>query len=621
MARPSQHHAQAALTDQTKILPLRKLLVVFAPLAASLFICYADQNGITIALPTIARALHAEDTISWAGTASLIANTVFQILYGRLSDIFGRKHVFCSALVLLALSDILVATAQSSTALYIFRGFAGIANGGINALTMMVVSDVVTLEDRGKYQGILGSCIGLGNVIGPFLSAAFTTRATWRGLFYFISPFALCCGVLAFYLLPDIVPSGNARQKAKLIDVWGLLACSIALIFLLIPISGGGAYFTWSSPMVISMLAISGCAFVAFLFIEWKVAKLPMMPIAMFANPAVATILIQNFLFGIVYYGDLYYLPIYYQNVRAFSLYASAGLIVPLMATQSVVSTLSGQYISHTKRYGEVLWAGFIFYTLGQGLMINFSPSTSPVAIVFTLITTGVGMGCIFQPCLVALQAHSPKSHRAVIISNRNFFRSLGGACGLAVSALILQSTLQKNLDPGLKSRLSGGGAYARPDVSGMSQADKDNVASAYMSASRAVFIFFAPLIGVCLLTTVFIQDKGLERPPEPEIKKEPETEVELGESDKESEDEKEVREKSDVRITVGGQELEDDEACAGGMSGATTLAPPSRRVSVDADAIEALPKSPDDSLEPDTGETNGEVVSSASSTLSGRTR
>jgi MFS family permease len=138
----------------TNILPKAQLIVVFCGLAFALLICFIDQNSIGIALPTIGADLHSATTIAWAGTSSLIANTVFQVLYGRLSDILGRKVVFLSAVGLLALGDLLCGFAKTGPQLYAFRGVSGVGNGGITALAMMIVSDIVTLENRGKLVNV-----------------------------------------------------------------------------------------------------------------------------------------------------------------------------------------------------------------------------------------------------------------------------------------------------------------------------------------------------------------------------------------------------------------------------------------------------------------------------------
>lgn len=270
--------APVVLPDQTNLLPRRQLLVVFGVMALAFFAAYADQNGVAVALPRMAAELRAVDSASWAGTAALVANTVFQPLYGRLSDIFGRRAVYLSALLLLAAADALCATARSAGALYAFRGLAGVAAGGVNSLTMMIVSDVVTLQDRGRYQGLLGSCIGLGNTAGPLLSAAFVQAWSWRGFFCLLAPLVLLCAALAWRLLPSAMPAGQGLAKARLVDWYGLVFGSVAIVFLLLPLSGGGSYFRWDSPMVLSMLVIGGVSVLAFLYVEWRVAELPMVP-------------------------------------------------------------------------------------------------------------------------------------------------------------------------------------------------------------------------------------------------------------------------------------------------------------------------------------------------------
>lgn len=170
-----------------------------------------------------------------------------QVLYGRLSDIFGRKIVYLTALGLLCVSDFMCGASQSAPMLYFFRGLTGVAGGGITSLSMIIVSDIVTLEQRGKYQGILSSMVGLGNLVGPFLAAGFAQIHYWRGLYWVVGPVAGFCGAIAWWFLPATPPMGNFREKVKTIDYWGVITASIGVICLLIPISGGGSYFQWKS--------------------------------------------------------------------------------------------------------------------------------------------------------------------------------------------------------------------------------------------------------------------------------------------------------------------------------------------------------------------------------------
>jgi MFS family permease len=369
-----------------------------------------------------------------------------------------------------------------------------------------------------RYQGILGSCVGLGNTIGPFLAAGFVQTSTWRALFWTICPLAVLAGVLVAVTLPPSKTHGNMKAKIKSIDYFGKIFSSAAILLLLIPISGGGTYFDWASPMVITMLTLGSICAIIFLVVEWKFAAMPMMPLYLFRNQAVCVILIQNFFFGIVYYSHLYYLPIYYQNVRQYSPILSAALTIPFVAGQSLFSILSGQYVSRLKRYGEVIWVGYGLWTLGAGLVLTFDRNTPQWQIVIILFIEGVGVGNVFQPTLVAAQAHSLKNDRAVVTSIRNFTRSLGGSVGLALSSAIFSNPLEGALDS-VSNQLPEG--YVRevlasilsvPDVSGLDPAQVAEVLDSYMDASKSVFHTWVPFMAICLVLCIFIKDKGLQR-------------------------------------------------------------------------------------------------------------
>ena len=386
-----------------------------------------------------------------------------------------------------------------------------------------------------RYQGILGSCVGLGNTIGPFLAAAFVENSTWRGLFWCICPLAVLSGIMVAFTLPPSKVHGSTATKIRVIDYPGIVLVTAAIMLILIPVSGGGTYFEWSSPMVISMLTLGGICLVAFLIVEWKFAVMPMMPLNLFKNPAVFAILTQNFLFGIVYYSHLYYLPIYYQNARQYSPLMSAALTIPFVATQSSFSIVSGQYISRTKRYGEIIWIGFILWTLGSGLVLLFSREIPKWKIVLILLTEGAGVGFVFQPTLIAAQAHCTKRDRAVVISTRNFLRALGGAIGLAISSAIFSNSIKSRLNT-LATPLPAGfketilaSILSVPNLNQLTTVQKNEVLDAYMGASRSVFLLWVPIIAVCLCLCVLIKDKGLQRPDEKPIVREEQREESSG--------------------------------------------------------------------------------------------
>lgn len=228
--------------------------------------------------------------------------------------------------------------------------------------------------------------------------------------------------------------------------------------------------------------------------------------------------LVQNLLSGIVYYSQLYYLPLFFQNAHQLTPLISAVLLLPLTGAQMFAAIAAGWFISWKERYCEVIWLGFFCWTLGVGLTCSFDVDTPTWAMALVLLVEGTGIGCIFQPTIVALQAHCTKAQRAVVISNRNFIRALGGSIGLAISATIMQNKLQE-LIPVEFVALSQM-AYHTPDLNkiGATAAQKQEILHAYAEASRSVFIMNTPFIGLCLLGCVLIKNRGLQRPDEVDL-------------------------------------------------------------------------------------------------------
>lgn len=529
MANKKTKDLEAAIHDQTNILGFKDRMKVFFTLALCMFICYVDQNGITVLLPSIAKDLNAAGTIAWAGTSALIANTVFQVLYGRFSDLFGRKKILVGAIVLLAVSDLVCGLTPDATVLYVFRGLSGVANGGIVGLVNMIMSDVVTLQQRGKYQGIIGSFIGLGNAAGPLIAAGFAIHSTWRGLFYLLVPSALTAATMAWFVLPDSMPKVDFKETIRKVDWIGLFFSTAAIILILIAVSDGGHGTPWNSAETIAMLAVGGACAVAFVIVEWKFAKLPMMPLSMFKRRSVTVMLLQSFFLGMNYYALLYYLPLYYQNVGGYDILESACLILPLVLVQALFSALGGQYMSRIGHYIEIIFMGFAVWTIGSGLLTTLGTDSSKSNICGFIVLVGFGAGCTFQTTNTALQAHCPKEQRAVIISNRMLLRQLGGAVGLAISSAISGNVLASSLPPDLQYIAQK--TFAVPDLNTVSAADRQSISTAYANASRAVFIYCVAVIGIAFLITALIDDQGLKRKEEVAAEKAQQAEIELSDN------------------------------------------------------------------------------------------
>ena len=232
-ARKNPHE----IYDQTSRLPFRRLLSAYLCLAAIYFISTLDINSVATALPAISRSLGAGNSITWTGTAYLMGQTAFQALYGRLSDIFGRKPVLLVCVGFLVLGDLLCGFAQNVRWLYVCRALSGVGGGGISSLVQITVSDLVSLKDRGKYQGMLSGAIGLGASTGPFIAGSMLRsddRDGWRWIFWVPPILAAACMVVMWICLPLKPVTGSWRDKLRKIDWFGLCAAVASVLFLLV---------------------------------------------------------------------------------------------------------------------------------------------------------------------------------------------------------------------------------------------------------------------------------------------------------------------------------------------------------------------------------------------------
>ncbi|UKZ83014.1 hypothetical protein TrVFT333_010815 [Trichoderma virens FT-333] len=319
--------------DQSSRLPFRRLIAAYLCLSIIYFTSSLDINSVALALPIIARDLGAGSSITWTGTAYLMGQAAFQPLYGRLSDIFGRKPVLMLSVGFLVFGDILCANSHSPVWLYACRAISGIGGGGISSIIAIIVSDLVSLKDRGKYQGMLNASIGAGSAIGPFLAAALIQKtkiagiSSWRWIFYIPPVLACVSAVASMAFLPLTSVSGSWRAKARQIDWMGLATSLIATICILIPLNLGGTSWPWRSPEVIALMIMGGVAVAAFTVIEKR---------------ATAILLIQSALYNVVWQVEMYFMPAYFQEVRGFSPLQTSALMLPILLFSSISGILSG---------------------------------------------------------------------------------------------------------------------------------------------------------------------------------------------------------------------------------------------------------------------------------------
>ena len=331
-----------------------RVIVVFSGLLLAMLLAALDQTIVATALPTIVGELGGLARLSWVVTSYLLAQTVVTPLYGKLGDLYGRKGVLQTAVVIFLVGSALCGLSHSMTQLIAFRAIQGLGGGGLMVTAMAVVGDIVPPRDRGRYQGIFGAVFGLASIAGPLLGGYFTTHWTWRWIFYINLPL----GILALVVIAATLPSRSDRQQHR-IDYAGAVLLAIALSAVILVTDLGGTSYPWSSPIVVGTAAVGLVALVLFLVVEQRAAE-PILPLHLFRNSAFSVTSVVALIVGFAMFGSITYLPLFFQVVKGASPTESGLEMLPMMGGMLTSSIVSGQLISRTGRYK-------IFPVIGTG--------------------------------------------------------------------------------------------------------------------------------------------------------------------------------------------------------------------------------------------------------------
>ncbi|WOO85275.1 Efflux pump dotC [Vanrija pseudolonga] len=519
------HDDKYALQDQTNLLPWKQVAVIFVGLNCALFCSLLDQTIVTTALPTLGRVFNQASIASWVGTAYMLTSTALQPVYGRLSDIFGRKSVLLGSLTIFFFGSLACALARTMIQLIIFRAIQGVGGGGILTLAMIIISDVVSLKDRGKYQGITGGVVAIANSAGPILGGIFTEKVTWRWCFYINLPLTALAIIVIVFLLPLKKVHGSMREKLAKLDYYGSLLTLAWAVLVLLALSWGGTEHPWSSAAVIAPLVIGGILLFVFIFVEARLVPLPLIPMYIFRNKTVAASMATTFANGAAFYATLYYLPQYFQVVRGESPIQSGVHMLPLVFVQVFFSFSSGFLVSKTGDYKWNLMAGFFIWTIGLGLLSTLHPDTSMARIYGFQVLVGVGAGQTFQTSLIAIQASVERKDMATATGCRNFLRMLGGTVALAACTAIVNNIARVRMaGDGFDAKLVSDILSSPTELAvlGLDAAQIELVRAAYSKGINACFYFCVPLVGACFFITVFFIDRvNLKREDDAKLKAE----------------------------------------------------------------------------------------------------
>ena len=442
MAR-ADRKAAAAESAKTGVMTHRQIMFVLVGLMAGMFLSALDQSVVGTAMRTIADDLHGLSAQAWVTTAYLITSTIATPIYGKLGDIFGRRYLFITAISIFVVGSVISGFANSMYELAAFRAIQGIGAGGLFALALTILADIVPPRDRAKYQGMFLAVFGTSSVLGPLIGGMFAGIDNifgitgWRWIFLMNLPI----GLVALFLVLSFLHIPHHAAPSKVIDWWGVLTIIVGVVPILI-VAEQGRDWGWTSFNSLTSYAVGIVGIIAFILIERKMGDDALLPLKLFNSKTFSLTTLLGVVVGIGMFGGMMSLPLVLQIVYGASPTESGYLMIPMVLGLMTASIVSGRITSATGKYK-------IFMVLGSGLMalsyIYLSTLTASWAIwqiTIGMIAMGLGLGQMMQTLTIASQNAVEARDIGVATSSATFFRQMGGTLGVAVFLSILFNNL-----------------------------------------------------------------------------------------------------------------------------------------------------------------------------------
>ncbi|PRX62730.1 EmrB/QacA subfamily drug resistance transporter [Nonomuraea fuscirosea] len=458
--------------------PRRSLWVSIGSLIMVMFLAALDQTVVATAMPTIAGELNGLQDLSWVVTAFALASGIVTPLYGKLSDMYGRKTLYLTAIVVFLAGSALCGLAQTMGQLIAFRAFQGLGAGGVMVLTMIIAADLATPRERAKFQGIFGAVFGIASIAGPVVGGYLTEHASWRWIFAINLPLGAIALAVAFTVLK--LPRRTSPHRVDWLGaalIAGLLTCLTLLA------SWGGSAYAWTSPVILGLGAGAVLLTVLFVLVERRVAE-PVLPLRLFRDRAFTIPVVAVVLLATAMLGTATFLPLFLQLASGASASDSGLLLLPMMAGMIAASTLGGQIVTRLGHYKWLMVGGAVSAAAAGFLFATMGLETSTFASSAYMVLAGAGIGVIGQNLLLAVQTTTPEADRGAATSAVTFARGVGGAVGVAVLGGVFSG------------RLGGGQAALTPEaIQALPEGVRHATQLVFSDAITGVFAWVGPIM------------------------------------------------------------------------------------------------------------------------------
>jgi EmrB/QacA subfamily drug resistance transporter len=487
----------------------REVLEAMSGLLLAMFVAILSSTVVSTSLPVIVSDLGGgQSSYTWVVTSTLLALTISTPIWGKLADLFERKRLLQTAIVIFVLGSLLAGLAHSTGWLIACRAIQGFGIGGLTALVQVVLSDLVSPRERGRYSGYLGAVFGAGTVAGPLLGGVVTDGLGWRWCFYVVVPFA----VAALFVLHRTLRLPERESRKVSIDYAGAALIAGGISSLLIWVSLAGQQYDWVSWQTGALVGLGVLLIAAAIPVERRVRE-PLVPLRLFENRTVVLAVIASVSVGIAMFGTTVFLSQYMQIARDMSPTESGLLTIPMVVGLFAASTVVGRIVTHTGYYKRWMLLGSLLLTVGLAAMGTMDETTSLIELGGFMVLVGAGVGMLMQNLVLVVQNGVGQRDIGAGSSLIAFFRSLGGAIGVSVLGAILASRASSSIRDGLAAEGIHGGAAASgsvPDVGALPGPVAHVVEHAYGTGIAEIFLVAAPLGLVAFIALLLMRETPL---------------------------------------------------------------------------------------------------------------
>ncbi|TMC04612.1 MAG: DHA2 family efflux MFS transporter permease subunit [Chloroflexi bacterium] len=440
--------------EATPLAPRARSAVLGAVLLV-LFLSSLDQTIVGTALPHIVSELKGDNLYTWVVTAYLLTSTVTVPIYGKLSDVYGRRPMLLIGVSIFLVGSALSGLSQSMGQLIAFRGVQGLGAGALFPISLAIIGDLFSPQERGRYQGLFGAVFGLSFIIGPFLGGFLTDNVNWRWVFYVNLPVGIAALAVIFAVLPNM---GRRPSSVRDLDYAGIALLTASLVPLLIGLTEkgqtapDGQLYGWLTWQVGGLILVSLVLLVAFILVERR-AREPVIPLDLFTNRTMAGTNAAVFCLGFGMFTAVIYLPRFYQVVRGVSATQSGYEIWPLLVGLMGGSILAGQLISRTGKYKALMLIAIGILIVGAYLMTHMEVDTNNWLLWSWMLVLGAGIGPGMAAYTVVIQSVAPLKRMGVATSTLTLLRQLGGSVSLAIAGTLFNSTFTQQLPSSLAAQ------------------------------------------------------------------------------------------------------------------------------------------------------------------------